>query len=187
MKKDMKTVNINNFKSCIIYGEKIYLKRLNRKNLKTSVKWLSDPEINKFLSRTVRNLTLKQELEWFQSISISTKDIVFTINTREEKEYIGNCALHKMDFENLSGELGIFIGKRDYLNKGYGTDAVKTILGFAAESLGLKKISLIVYEYNKRAINAYQKCGFNTVNILKRYHCYNNILWDAYLMELSLP
>ncbi len=166
-----------------IYGVKTYLKKLNKTNLKKSIKWLKDPEINKYLSENIKNLTYNDELEWFYSISHSNNDIVFSINTIFENKYIGNCGIHKINYQDKTCEFGIFIGEKSYQNKGYGTDAIYTILKFVKEILNLKKIYLIVYEYNNRALKVYKKCGFNVISVLKNYHFYNLRYWDAYLME----
>ncbi len=175
--------NLENLKRIKIFGSKIYLKKISFSNLKTCFRWLKDPQINKYLSKNIKDLTYKRELEWFNSIKNSNTDIVFSINTIKENRYIGNCGLHKIDLKNLSCELGIFIGEKEFQNKGFGTDAIKTLIKFAVHSLNIKKLYLIVYEYNTRALKVYEKCGFYTISILKNYHFYNDKYWNAYLMQ----
>ncbi len=56
--------------------------------------------------------------------------------------------------------MGIGIGERDYWGRGYGTDAMQVLLRYAFDELNLHRVSLGVFEYNTRAIRAYEKAGF---------------------------
>jgi len=174
---------LNYYRNKIISGDKIFLKKITRNNLSTCVKWLNDPEVNRFLSQSIKNIDEQKELDWYKNIRNSEEDLVFTINTKADSAYIGNCGLHKINLEKKLCELGIFIGNRDYWNKGFGTDTVRTILNFASTVLGIDAVQLIVYEYNHRAIYIYEKCGFVQTGILKKHHFYDNVYWDAYVME----
>jgi RimJ/RimL family protein N-acetyltransferase len=111
---------------------------------------------------------------------------VFAISDKESGTYIGNCGLHKIDTFMKTCEFGIFIGDRKYWNRGYGTDTVRTVLSFAESELDLENVRLTVYEYNHRAISVYKNCGFNTVEILKKNHFFNDVHWDAYIMQHDL-
>ena len=46
------------------------------------------------------------------------------------------------------------------MERGYGTDALMTLLRFAFEEMNLNRVSLDVYDFNTRGIAAYLKCGF---------------------------
>jgi RimJ/RimL family protein N-acetyltransferase len=177
--------NLIQYKNKKIPGEKIYLKQIARNNLKATTEWLGDPEINKYLNNNIKNITYRDELAWYNSIRKSDTEIVFAIYTRHENRYIGNCGLHKIDYKNNLCEMGIFIGDRNYLDKGYGTDSINTLINFAISALEVKKIRLVVYEYNNRAISVYKNCGFVTISVFEKYHFYNDAYWDAYLMEYS--
>ena len=49
---------------------------------------------------------------------------------------------------------------RAHLGRGYGTDAMRLIVGFGFREVGLHRIQLGVYSFNPRAIAAYRKAGF---------------------------
>ncbi|WP_242833771.1 GNAT family N-acetyltransferase [Desulfosporosinus sp. OT] len=57
----------------------------------------------------------------------------------------------------------------DKVNIGIGTEVTKLVLNFAFNTMGYHKVYHKVYlrvlEYNKRAINCYEKCGFNREGI----------------------
>lgn len=55
---------------------------------------------------------------------------------------------------------GIVIGEKEYWNRGYGSDALRTLLRFAFEELNLHRVFLHVFDFNERAIRCYEKVGF---------------------------
>jgi RimJ/RimL family protein N-acetyltransferase len=56
--------------------------------------------------------------------------------------------------------LGIVIGEKNQWGKGYGQDAIRTLLTFVFGEMNLNRIYLRVYADHALAINAYRKCGF---------------------------
>lgn len=169
-----------------IKGKKTIIRKLEQKDLKESLKWLKDPQVNRFLSQDFSHFDQKQEDQWYEFIQDSNNDLAFAIETTEGR-YIGNCALHKINWFKKTAEFGIVIGEKEFWNKGYGSDAVRIITDFATGPLGIKKIVLNVYEYNKRAIKVYQNCGFKLRRVLKKDHFYNQKKWDTYIMEYVKP
>ena len=166
-------------------GGKVTLRPLEKKDLGKSLEWLTDPLVNKYLSQNFKDLTEKQEEQWFNYIQDSHQDIVFAILESSSGKHIGNCALHKIDQRKKTCELGIVIGEKDYWDRGFGSDAVRALVDFALNDLEMSKIWLNVYTYNHRAIKVYEKCGFNLVRVLKRNHLYNGKYWDTLIMEYS--
>ncbi len=166
-----------------VLGKKTILRVLEKRDLKRSLVWLKDPFVNMYLSQNFRDYDGKKELKWFEFIRSSKNDIVFAIEDTETNLHIGNCALHKIDWEKGSCELGIMIGEKDYWNRGYGSDVIKSIINFSMHGLKLTNIVLNVYSYNKRAIKVYKKCGFRLIQIQSKDHFYNGRFWDTLIME----
>jgi len=169
----------------VLSGGKVILRPLEKRDLAISLEWLTDPSVNKYLSQGFKDLTMSQEEEWFEYIKDSNRDIVFAILEKESGIHIGNCALHKIDMDKKTCELGIVIGDKEYRDRGYGTDAVKVLTAFAADGLELSRISLNVYTYNHRAIKVYENCGYKLVRVLKRNHLYRGKYWDTLIMEYT--
>ncbi len=168
-----------------IAGRKTILRKLEEKDLGRSLVWLKDPCVNKFLSQDFKNLTMEHEIQWFRRVQDSQKDIVFAIDTKDSHVYIGNCDLRKIDRIERSCELGIVIGEKKYWNKGYGLDAINSLIDFAFNKLNLRCIKLNVYKYNHRAIKLYKKCGFKEKKVLKKNHFYDGKYWDTFVMDID--
>ena len=143
------------------HGEKVELAAVQREYLPRYVEWLNDWEIARYLMPGMpQPITLEGEVEWFESRQKDRNNFVFAILARPDKNLIGNCGLHNVDLKNRCAVFGIFIGDKEYWSKGYGTDATRTMLRFAFEQLGLNRVELEVYDFNPRALRAYEKAGF---------------------------
>ncbi len=84
----------------------------------------------------------------------------FVIRTLEDDRLIGEIGLDGIQWTNGDAFVGISIGERRDWGKGYGTDAMRTILRYAFTELNLHRVTLTVFEYNPRAIRSYEKAGF---------------------------
>ena len=82
---------------------------------------------------------------------------------------IGQCGLHHPNEAARTAELGIAIGDRAYWGRGYGRDAVRTLLAYAFRHLNLERVWLWVHADNERAVGAYRACGFVEEGRLRRH------------------
>ena len=84
----------------------------------------------------------------------------FMIRTLEDDRLIGDTGLDGIRWSHGDAFVGIGVGERQYWNKGYGTDAMRIMLRFAFAELNLHRVTLNVFEYNRRAMRSYEKAGF---------------------------
>ena len=91
----------------------------------------------------------------------------FAIETLDGK-HIGNCMYYDIDARRGEAELGIVIGDKDYLGKGYGTDAVDSLLDYIYNGTSMVKVYLHTLEWNHRARKAFAKSGFREVRAVRR-------------------
>lgn len=84
----------------------------------------------------------------------------FSIKTLNDGRPIGMIDLSGFSPDWTNGWVGIGIGEKEYWGAGYGTDAMRIILRYAFDDLGLHRVTLNVFEYNLRGLRSYEKCGF---------------------------
>ena len=82
---------------------------------------------------------------------------------------IGEETLREVDQRRKSARLGIHISP-DFVGQGYGTDAVRVLLGYLFDCLHYDEMKLDVAAHNRRAIRSYEKLGFQTVGSFWRVH-----------------
>ena len=135
------------------------------------MQWVNDREVTKFLLAFVWPVSRKSEEEWLARATQSTgssSDKVLVIEAKDGV-YIGQVGLHGIDYVSGVAELGIVIGRKDYWGKGYGADAIRTLLRFAFSQLRLRKIILKYQGANERGRKCYSRVGFKEVGRLKAH------------------
>ena len=141
-------------------GERVALRPLEVEDGDLLRSWLNDPEIHQHLA-LFRPLSGAAEREWLEGAHKRENDHVFGIALRETGALIGSCGLHRVvPLPHRSAELGIQIGEASCRGRGLGAEAVRLLLAYGFETLGLHRISLNVYENNPRAIRCYERAGF---------------------------
>ena len=159
-------------------GKMVMLREYRKEDIPLRLSYINDPELQKCLvSDTPFPMTLHEEEKWFESISALGDTYKFAIETLEDNRFIGGCSINDVDWKNSVATVGIFIGDREYWGKGYGTDAMRTLITFVFTQMNINKIRLTCYSFNERAIKSYEKCGFKVEGILRqemfkdgRYH-----------------
>lgn len=166
-------------------GELVELGPIQREYLPKYVEWLNDWEVIRYLAPGVpMPMNLEDETEWFQRHRGDKTSTIFAILALPEKQLIGNCGLHELDWKNRMAVFGIFVGDKNYWGKGYGTDATRTLLRFAFQELGLNRVELEVYDFNPRAIRAYEKAGFRRDGVRRQRLYREGAFHDSYMMSI---
>lgn len=166
----------------MIKGEKVKLRILERKDLERTVEWFNDFEIVQPLER-LPFLTIEQEEEWYNNVMKNKSILVLAIEI-DKGEHIGNIALNLIDYKNGHAVLSIAIGEKDYWGKGDGTDAVKTLVNYAFEELGLHKIYTHIIDSNERSLKLFEKCGFEREGVLRDWYFSKGKYHDRNIMSI---
>jgi len=114
------------------------------------------------------------------------KAIVFSIIDASDNKAIGYTSIKGISETEACAEVGIAIMERDYRGQGYGTEALRHVVDYAFNELGLSLLGLTVFPSNQRAIRAYEKVGFRKTEVLKdSWLLPDGEYADMWMMELS--
>jgi RimJ/RimL family protein N-acetyltransferase len=166
-----------------LIGSKVYLRPLDLADAPTLTTWMNDPEVTRYLI-IHRPLMLLAEEAFLRKMSESERDIVLGIVTREPEQFIGVTGLHQLDVRNRHVQFGIVVGEKSAWGQGYGTEATRLMVRYAFDTLNLNRACLHVYEYNERAVRAYQKAGFRTEGRLRQDRFLDGRYWDTFVMAV---
>jgi len=126
-------------------------------------RWNQDTEWLRLLDTDPpRLLSVKKWTEWLEKdLEKGTSDeLFFAIRTLDEDALIGFIGLFDLFKQHGDTLVAIALGERKYWGKGYGTDAMRVMLRYAFNELNLRRVGLIVFDYNPRAMRSYEKAGF---------------------------
>jgi len=166
-----------------LVGEKIYLSPMNLEDAEIFTKWLNDFNVSDYTGRSSGLMTVNAEKEWLNN-ALNSGESLFSIIKLENDKLIGNTGLMKIDNIRRTATLGIMIGESENMNKGYGTEALKLLLDYGFNYLNLNNIMLEVFEFNKRAIRAYQKAGFKEIGRRRKAYFLNGKYYDEIYMDI---
>ena len=108
----------------------------------------------------------------------------FSIRALADDRLLGQVNLGTDNWAQREAWLGVALGRRADWGKGYGSDAIEVALRFAFDELNLARVSLMVVEYNPRAIRAYLKLGFVEEGRLRGFLRRGGRRWDLVYMGL---
>lgn len=159
----MAATNTNAADTCLEGGLTV-LRPICPADLPRLAAWDADPEIIALMGRKFADGAETPE-EWYRRVLTNRRCRVLAIETFGG-DLIGEIALDRIDWRLGTAELRICIGEQAYWGRGYGTDAVRTVLQLAFGRLRLRVIYLRVYETNRRAVRCYERLGFTVQGVL---------------------
>ncbi len=165
-------------------GKRLYLRPVAKEDLPRITRWINDPEVTHYLKVSFP-LPLEAEEQWFEKlIENKDKDVVVAIVLKKTDALIGLTGLHRIDYRNGLATTGSVIGEKSCWSKGYGTEAKMILLEYAFNTLNLRKICSIVYDFNGRSKRCLQKCGYREEGRRKEHQYRNGAYRDEFLMAV---
>ncbi len=147
----------------MIRGTTIYLTRFDETNAEQARAWLNDPEVNEWMLSGQLPISRAQEASFHELTERQWNDSTayrFEVHAAEDGRLLGIVGLDSVSMLHRRGEVGIFIGSLTDQNRGYGRDALLTLLRFGFDRLGLNSIAIKANAENERAVHLYSSIGF---------------------------
>ena len=165
----------------MIYGEKVYLREPVREDIDVLYEVCSNKDVLKYNGLYTGVITKEYINSQFHHLSRpNKKELVIVNNT---SDLIGYVYYKENSYTRDVYSIGITIGK-DYWNKGYGQDSIKTLCRYLFNKRRAHKIELEVVRENKRAISCYKKCKFREEGIRRSKYYYSGKYLDTIVMGL---
>lgn len=157
----------------VAWGEKIGLRAfedgVSDAEIERVYRWSRDQDLLQWSGGSPVELSLQEFSERIrhEALNPPSDRKMFFIVTRDG-EMIGRIGCFGLENNGVEGELGIVIGERVYWNRGYGRDAIATLLRFIFETTPLERINLFTYTENVRAQKCFAACGFGVLGTTRR-------------------
>lgn len=161
-------------------GKQVVLRPLSIQDAYSMFRWLSDPRVNRFMAR--KNVSLQDERKRIRLSQKTSGNLEFVIENSKGIS-IGAIWLHDIENKHKRARFGTIIGEKNYWNKGYGTDAKKTLLRHAFYCMKLHKVYCDVFDFNVRNIAINNKIGFTLEGIKRGHHFQNGKYHDQYFFS----
>ena len=161
-----------------ITGRLVSLREKKLSDVRNDYRWQTDQELARLDAAPVLKASFPVYLLDYsdQVHRLSAKRYPLAIET-DEGRHIGNCTCYDIDEDKGEAQLGIMIGDRDYWDRGYGADALTTLVDHIFRNTDMKRLYLKTLDWNVRAQKCFSKCGFRPCGEMKR-NGYNFILME---------
>ncbi|MEV0109274.1 GNAT family protein [Nocardia sp. NPDC050799] len=124
--------------------------------------------------------------DWYASRAAQRDRLDLAVVDNTDGRCVGEAVLNQWDPANHSCNFRILLGPAGR-GRGLGTEATRLIVGYGFEWLGLHRISLEVYAFNRRAHHVYEKVGFRAEGVLRQALRYRDEWIDATVMSILAP
>ena len=152
----------------IIFGDKIFLRAVEESDNAMLLSLINDPDTEMMLGGSSWPVSEAEQLKWFEHQEISRDVLRCIVALKEDGKAIGTIILSDIDQKNATGHIHIKMSKEGGRGKGYGTDAVNTMVQYAFEELRLNCIYANILSYNEASIKLFERCGFKRDGVLRQ-------------------
>ncbi len=166
----------------ILTAEKVRLRPVQEDDLAHFQHWLADDELRRWLGSVGEQPSVAEEFDWYVSKRQDPDTILWAIESADGA-LAGNIEL-RLNALNRRAEVGIGIFDREQWGKGYGTEAMRLVLGYAFGELKLNRVELSTDEENVRAIRSYEKCGFVREGLMRKHRLIDGRPIDSVMMAV---
>ena len=141
-------------------GKAIVLRTLEREDCRRL--WTESEPLQPLPEQSLRpGLSVEGADKWFEEIQSKQEKEQFYLGIFSmEGDLLGDIQIANIDWRHRTATIGYGLSKASHRGKGYGTDALLTILAFAFDELDLHRISANTAEYNTASSRVLEKCGF---------------------------
>ncbi len=117
----------------------------------------SDSDINQYLDRK-RSQSLTEALEFIRNVSTHGM-LYWAITRKSEHRLMGTVCLFNLSVESHTCEIGYEL-LRNHQGQGIMAEAVKEVMAFASDVLGVTAIEAFTHQDNQRSIQLLEKLNF---------------------------
>jgi ribosomal-protein-alanine N-acetyltransferase len=142
-------------------GLRVSLGKIELVDISCYLKWLSDPEVNKYLEARHQKYSKSTLTQWIYASQNSKDSEIFSLIDDLNETPIGTLRISRINLRYKTCDLGLMIGDKNYWGKGYGTESIKKACTYLKDS-GFRKVHAGAYSANIGSIKSFLKNDFFT-------------------------
>jgi ribosomal-protein-alanine N-acetyltransferase len=140
--------------------ERLILRSLRPEDKEAIYDYASDPEVTRYMLFNTHASIADAEafLEWRAERYAKRQRIEFALDLKSSGDLVGLCGLHNFFRADQHVELG-YVLRRKFWGNGYMAEAVREVIRFAFEEMGMHRVQAICFEDNVRSARLMERCG----------------------------
>jgi RimJ/RimL family protein N-acetyltransferase len=162
----------------MIKGKKVAFRAVEEEDLELLLEWANDPVMSNLVVGWSFPLSMANQKEWFARSLKNPHTQRFIVESYEDG-VIGLTGLWEIDWHNRHALTAVKLGAENIRGKGYGTDAILTLMSYAFFDVGLNRLWGAMLPYNIPSYKAYvERCGWRVEGILRQEIFRNGEFYD---------
>lgn len=169
----------------VLETERLLLKKLTPEGFKNLFKDYSETQI-------IDQLGLKSHEEFLREKEkikggYTTYDrtvLAFLLVLKENNKTIGRCGYHNWYVDHFKADIGYALNSDEFKRKGYMSEAVRTILEYGFNTMGLNRIEACIGPSNIASLSIIRKFGFTQEGYFKQHYVRDGEIQDTLFFAL---
>ena len=155
----------------LLESNRMYFVEMSKWYANDFIRIFSNPKTEKMIYGSNEHFSASQIAHYFQKI-LKENVSIFALLEQKSKKVIGFLSIPKV--QNQIAEITIAIDEEEQ-GKGYGLEAIQTMLKYGYSKIGLNGFDLNVLKSNQKAINCYNHAGFTIDDMASSSDSYHMI------------
>lgn len=154
-----------------LHGRLVTLRPFRAGDDEVMARILSDPEVRRLTGsvESTREAEQPQPLDdrlhdWYATRAEQPDRLDLAVEETATGALVGEVVLNDLDRDALTCNLRVLVGPQGR-GRGLGTEAVGLATAYGIEALGLRCITLEVFEFNPRGRRVYEKVGYAVTGV----------------------
>jgi len=154
-----------------LHGRLVTLRPFRSSDVEVMAQVLSDPEVRRLTgsvessAEAERSQPVDDRLrDWYATRNDQVDRLDLAIEDAATGRLVGEVVLNEVDLEALTCNLRVLVGPEGR-NRGLGTETVTMATAYGIKVLGLRRITLEVFEFNPRGRRVYEKVGYSVTGV----------------------
>ncbi len=165
---------------------RLILRTLQAGDAKELFEYAKKPNVTRYLTWEPHN-SISDTLEYIKMVSDKIKNDQageWGIQLKETGEIIGSIGFVLYEQNGSCGELGYVIDDK-YWGQGIMTEAIRRVIQFAFENMGLQRVEAVHYPENPASGKAMQKAGMLYEGLLRSKTFAKDKYWDLKMYAIT--
>lgn len=168
----------------ILTGESVKLRRFKRSDVDAIVNYANDKMVSKYLPKMPHPYDTSDALDWVNYTHRSARcDSAYHFGIEWKGDIVGSVGLKHFNLKDRSGEIGYCVARRCW-RKGIASEALRLLLDFTFDDIGLHRIYALVLEKNTASAILLEKLGFTREGVLRESSLLNRRWHDVFAYSL---
>ena len=172
----------------VLETERLVLRNLTKEDKYDLFESRSNPTTMQYIPRPIAKTVddVSQLIDIILGYTATNERINWAVTEKGNDKLIGFIGYPNFKHESLRAEIGYMLNP-NYTGKGIAYEALKAIIDYGFNTIGLHSIEAIIRTENKASVKLIEKAGFVKEAHFKDYIFHNGQFYDEFVYSLIAP